>query len=84
MKKIVVSFLLSFWYMYAAPMVTVTDKELKKSTCYLKVEKIKREHTYRYTILVKGRYFLLKKTPYLSNKISAAIELQTDTSRHTP
>ena len=84
MKKIVLYLLLSFWYAYAAPMVTVTDKELKKSICYLKLEKIKREHIYRYTVLVKGRYFLLKKTPFLSNKISTAIELHTDTPRHTP
>ena len=84
MKSIVVSLLLSLWCAHAAPMVTVTDEELKLSTCYLKVEHIKREYTYQYTILVKNRYFLLKKTPFLSNKISMAIELHTDAPKYNP
>lgn len=82
MKKILISLLLSFWSIYSAPMVDVTDKELKLSDCYLEVEKIKREHIYQYTILVKGRYILLKKTPVISKKISTAIELHTSTFKY--
>jgi len=60
----------------AEPLVSVAEKELEKSKHFLKLEKIRREHIYDYTKMVKARYLLTKKTPFLSDKISNGLTLK--------
>jgi hypothetical protein len=75
--KYSISIILFSSLLFAPPLVSIANDELKQSTHFVYVENnISEIYLVEYTKLVKGRYILNKKLTWYSRNIAQAIELK--------